>query len=249
MNNASSNNSNPHINIPKKIIEKIESMNNELETLFANADKNITPFKCKISFRITNSAPQDILTDEERSAFLNFVLKVKDTPNYDTPQIDTDGKKFLLGNVDLARHVINEMRPIIFNRTDATFYTKIHNTLAKMFVRENHGMGTKITVSKLENGVESDVTKEYLTFMSQSRDAIKSILAQLDFDYLYNGILQHSDSRFFKRYEEDSHNGELNYILMKHAFVITRLKGYLRPYDLCAGIFWYNGRPIPGGLA
>jgi len=242
-------NDNPlKIEIPRKILNKIATMNKEIEALLLQADAKLTKsFKYTFRFHLVNSAPLDILTKKERSAFLSFELKYRGTPNYVEPEVVTDGKEFHLANIDLARHVLNEWRPIIFNKKDPVYFGRVHNIIAKMLVRKHPSEGSKITV---ETGREPTVerTVEYLEYMGQCRDILVFVLDNLDLDYLYNGVLQHADSRFFERYEKDNHSGNLNYVLMKHAFIVSQLREYLKPYHLCASIFWIDGYPRSGGL-
>ena len=52
----------------------------------------------------------------------------------------------------------------------------------------------------------------------------------LEFDYLYNGILQHSGQEFSQRFLDDYSSGEFNYILWKHVHLLEFIRHLLYPY-------------------
>jgi len=67
-------------------------------------------------------------------------------------------------------------------------------------------------------------------FAKIAKRAITAVLNGLEFGYLYNGILQHSDASLSRRFLTDYASGELNYLLWKHVRVLGFIKSLLRPY-------------------
>jgi hypothetical protein len=234
------------IDIPGSLLKRFDQLNRELEDVLTGAEAIVkNPFSERVSFHVINSAPQDFVTDSERSALHSFILKCKSVPDFDHPQLLWTGKDFQLGNIDLAKHVITDWRPIIFNQTDAIYFTRIHNLIAHMMSQTDHSKGTKITVYAEK---EKDVTSELLTFLGQCRDSVQYVIGKSDLDYLYNGVLQHSDVRFHERYTKEVHSGELNYVFLKNAKFMNWVKRSLTPYSWVAGSFWLPGHPKVGAL-
>jgi hypothetical protein len=75
-----------------------------------------------------------------------------------------------------------------------------------------------------------DVTEVYANWLGERNQAIRHLLAAFDYDYLYNGSLQHSDQKSSERLMQDYISGEINYLLWKHVRPLGTLKGLLRPY-------------------
>ena len=66
--------------------------------------------------------------------------------------------------------------------------------------------------------------------LAEHAKAIAEALSHLHLDYLYNGILQHSDEVFSSRFVKDYTSGELNYILWKHVHILSFIQELLAPY-------------------
>ena len=137
------------------------------------------------------------------------------------------GDRVELANFDFLRHTLNEYRTVVMNERDAVYYRKLHSTWRAMLLRPSVVEGTIVRVLDVE---ERDVTAGFVRWLDQTQSAIKFILNALELDYLYNGILQHCDARYSARYLEDYLSGELNYIMLKSAGIITAVKAHLSPY-------------------
>jgi hypothetical protein len=57
--------------------------------------------------------------------------------------------------------------------------------------------------------------------------AIGKVLAQCEFNYLYNGILQHSDKKFSEKFWADYTSGNLHYLFIKHAKILPYIRDLL----------------------
>ena len=68
---------------------------------------------------------------------------------------------------------------------------------------------------------------------------------RLEFAYLYNGVLQHSDPNYTKRFLADYTTGQLNYLLWKHVRVLGFIKTLLKPYHTMMRVLTF---PALGGL-
>ena len=86
-----------------------------------------------------------------------------------------------------------------------------------------------ITVRVLDEQ-HQDVTDAYAKWLGEGNQAIRQLLSAFDYNYLYNGFLQHSDPKFSKRLFQDYVSGEINYLRWKHVLPLGVLMGLLRPY-------------------
>ena len=132
------------------------------------------------------------------------------------------------------RHILNEYRSIIHNTGDSVYYQKVHDLCIKMLRQDDYRKGTKITALSRN---DEDVTGKFIKWLEDHNKALKLVLRPLDFDYTYNGILQHSDKRFSKRFIREYMSGEINYIFWKHAYLLGLIKDLLRPYYMILNQF------------
>jgi hypothetical protein len=81
-----------------------------------------------------------------------------------------------------------------------------------------------ITVYHTEEG---GITNKFIQCLDERCKSIRTIMNNMDFSFIYNGILQHSDHRFTTRYMNEYVSGDLNYTFLKHALVLGALKDWL----------------------
>jgi hypothetical protein len=124
--------------------------------------------------------------------------------------------------------MLNDVRPIIQNQRDSTFYAHINSTLQKWLRRPDTAKGMR--VQAFDEGTQNEVTLPYATHLVENTKAIAAMLGGLEYGYLYNGILQHSDPDYSRRLLNDYASGELNYILWKHVIVLGQIQYWLTPY-------------------
>ena len=234
--------------LPKRILQRLKQVSDEMESILTSAETGYSKsLTMTFQFVAENASPiHDVLLDSERAALHGFLAKLRTIPNYPEPVLEAleDGT-FVLGNEQLARHIITEFRPILFNQRDPVYFGKVQAIAFQMLNRIDPSEGTKITVVDTS---ENDVTDSFRAELASCRRVIDSALGKFELDYLYNGVLQHSDERFAERYSDDFHSGELAYTFMKHAHVLTYLRHYLKPLEQIASIFWVDGYPRRGRL-
>ncbi len=231
---------------PRRILEKLKTTALETDALIKVAVKDHTKYLNEsFRFQIRNSAPQDILTDSERAAFHAFLAKIRSIPDFPSPSIVEKGDEYFLGNEGLAKHIITEFRPIIYNQNDPIYFGRIQGIIFQMLNRKSPVQGTKITVEGVSG---SDITELFKKEFAACRAVIDKAITLMDLDYLFNGVLQHADQRFSERYSEDLRTGNLQYLYLKHATILTYLKHYLKPFEMCSSLFWLDGYPRSGSL-
>jgi hypothetical protein len=218
----------PDIRLPERIKTRLMTLQREIDHIIHGADRLLTTeLPDPVQFQFMNSAPRDVLTDYERAQAVSFVTRFDHLPDEcRVTAIENDGR-YDIENIDYLRHALNEFRPIIQNGSDSVYYQKIHNVCYGMLKLEDSKKGTTIRVFDTTG---ANVTGICVMWLSEANKAIKYVLKQLDYGYLYNGILQHSDPSYSSRFMKDYTSGELNYIMWKHAHVLDFIKEMLKRY-------------------
>ena len=111
-----------------------------------------------------------------------------------------------------------------------------------MLVLDDPREGTTIRVRDTQ---QNDVTPVFTRWLCERNNAITFVLRPLDYDYLYNGILQHSDAAYSQRFLDDYTSGELYYILWKHVHMLGFIRQMLAAYTQ---LISFMARPVPGPL-
>jgi hypothetical protein len=96
-----------------------------------------------------------------------------------------------------------------------------------MFPRKNSAEGMTVRAVDAE---ARDVTPIFAKWIGERNQAIKIILEQLDYDYVFNGVLAHADSMYSARFLDDYVSGRFNYVLLRHAGPLDFIKDCLEPY-------------------
>lgn len=211
----------------RRLREEVDAIN---DAAMANFAKEIPR---RISFKVSgNSAVSwdgDLMPPEERAQAVSFVVRYQHLRDDLKVHIGPDaGGDWHIKNLWELRHMLNDVRPIIQNQKDSTFYTHVNATIQKWLRRTDTTQGLRVQV--FEGDSENEVTLAYATYVVENTQAIATILSRLEYGYLYNGVLQHSDATFSKRLLKDYTSGELNYVLWKHVIVLGQIQYWLTPY-------------------
>jgi len=183
-----------------------------------------TSISGKISFVFEQSAPIDILTPFERAQSVCFTSRYEHLPVLTKIDVFESNGKYFLKNIGMIRHLINEYRSIIANQRDSIFYSKIHKFCRDKLLNYDPSIGLSI---KVLSEKELDLTNVFLKALDERHKAIKIILDKCEFDYIYNGILQHSEHKWTKRFWHEYYSGEINHIFIKHACLLGQIKEFL----------------------
>ena len=214
----------------EQIKDKLNEITKKVSAIIDDVDKSKPITKEKITLTYTQSAPLPICTQDERAQAICFVTKYMHLPRIKISPINISEKnnKFYLSDLHLMRYEINELRPIIFNKTDSIYFKKIHKYCRNKLNNADPNRGLSIKVETAQS--KQDITKAFLEVLDQNQKTIIDILNNSDFTYIYNGVLQHSDHKYSKRLLEDHHSGELQYILLKHPLLSNHIIEKLEPY-------------------
>jgi len=206
----------------QEIKQRILNLNEEVQQLVEKADAHITELiEGKISLQYVTSAPRDFLTPYEKAQSLCFVTKYDSLPEPEPIDIRNYKGRYYPNNIDAFRHLLNEYRPIIQNHDDSTHFSKVHSLCRQKLENDDPRVDLSITV-QLED--REDITKRLLRLLDQKSKAINTLIKSCEFGYIYNGILQHSDHNYTRRYIEEYSSGELHYVFLRHAMVCSCVK-------------------------
>ena len=214
--------------LPDTVKKRLDQLQHEIDRIISAAESALTTsLPGPVAFTFENMAARDVLTAEERAQSVSFITRFEHLLADLTVKIEQLRGKYYIANMGLLRHALNEFRPVIQNESDSVYYQKIHNVWYRMLTLGDPRKGTTIRVVDKQH---SDVTKTYFQWLSEHNKAITSALRPLDYKYLYNGILQHSDPAYSERFLRDYTSGELNYVVWKHVLVLNFIRAMLEPY-------------------
>ena len=183
------------------------------------------------------------MSPEERAQAMSFVVRFEHLPDDVKVHIGPVGTEWHVKNLWELWHTLNDFRPIIQNQSDSTFFKNVHATIQKRLRRTDPAEGLVLQVYEGTSDVE--VTPDYARFLGETTKAIAAILGALEFGYLYNGVLQHSDAAYSRRFLVDYTSGEFNYILWKHVAVLGQIRYWLTHFYRILNVLNF---PSPGSL-
>ena len=159
--------------------------------------KMVTAIPERIAFRYESAVlNRDILSDYERAQSVSFVTRFDHLPtNLETHFTVDDKGEWRIANLWDLRQALNDFRPIIQNQSDSVHYQNVHNAWYQALRQTDKSKGTVVRVFDVE---QSDVTDAYTKRLGERNQAIRHLIGSFDYDYLYNGFLQHSDPEIFK---------------------------------------------------
>lgn len=212
-------------NLPEPARSRLLQTYKEGQQIAEKADAIlITKLSGKISFEYKSSAPLPAMTRFERAQSICFVTRYEHLPTLERLDIVENNGKHYLGNIGFVRHILNEYRSLVLNQEDSVYFAKIHKFCHHKLA--NKDSSKEMSVSVLHEA-DGDVTDVLLKMIGERNKAIKYILKECEYNYIYNGILQHSDHKYTERLIEDYHTGRLNHLFIKHAFLLGQIKELL----------------------
>jgi hypothetical protein len=214
------------IQIPLYIEELFKKTQQEVQLIVEKtfAIQN-TDFNDSFSLMYRHEANAPLLTDLERAQSICFITRYENLPELGPLHVVGVNGKCHLENMGFIRHILNEYRSIVLNERDFVFYNNVHLFCRKKLINKDPKIGLTI---KAVTETGKDVTETVLKILDEFHKSIKVIIESSDFDYIYNGILQHSDPRFTNRFLDDYHSGKINYLLIKNASLLGYIKNVLQ---------------------
>jgi hypothetical protein len=187
------------MSLPPHIQKRLDNLDQEIAAILLSAERHFetsVPRRIAIDFK-SLAKDGDLMTEFERAQSVSFVTRYDHLPDdMKVHVIEQDGKWYI-DNSWVLRHLLNDFRPLIQNQRDAVYYTRVHSVWYRMLQRTDPNEGMLVRALS-ENGL--DITLTYSRWLVENKRAITTVLSKLDFGYLYNGILQHSDAAYSKRF-------------------------------------------------
>lgn len=210
----------------KKILARIKTVDAEVRKVLdaVNAELN-TKYPDVFQFSFAGvSRNGKLITDDERAQAISFVSRFEHLPILDELTIRyLRPDYYAFTEYHTLRLLLNEYRSILYNRGDSVYYNRIHSyCYTKM---KNRDKKKELVVTVLSK--EKDVTEHFMAILGERNAGVKRIIEMSDFDYLYNGVLQHSDNRFTSRFLEEYTSGELNWVMLKNSYLCEHAKELL----------------------
>lgn len=213
-----------------EIQTKLRSTLDEANAVLEEARTRITTNISAIQFRFQSSqASPKLLAETVEAQALSFVIRYQDLPSFNDIEllIKHTERGYFISNLGDYRRLINEYRSIVQNQNDSIYYINIENLCHRMMI--NTDPSSALCLSVL-NEAKDDVTQEFRRFLKETRKAIQFLVNRSDLNYLYNGVLQHSDGEFTERLWSDYVSGILNYTLIRNAALLDGIKCLLLPH-------------------
>ena len=221
-------NSNYPSELPSRIKEKLDLLEQGIQKIESHALGMIkTSINEPVSLFVQNQTMTDLLSDYERAQSISFVARFENLPNLVPFKIVNHQSNYFIGNITYIRHILNEYRSVIHNVSDSVYYQNVHDLCFKMLQENDYRKGTTINILTKN---DEDITEIFMTWLGEHNSAIKFVLRTLELDYIYNGILQHSNEHFSERFVKEYNSGEINYIFLKHILLLNLIKDLLKPY-------------------
>jgi hypothetical protein len=214
--------------LPESIKDRLLDVENEVQQVIAKGRGVLaTELSGPIAFHYEHGAPSDLLTPYERAQSISFITRFGQLPSAERIDLRDESGQWYIANLASLRHVLNEFRPVIQNQSDSVHYTRLHQVWYPMFLRKNSAEGMTVRAVDAE---ARDVTPIFAKWIGERNRAIRIILEQLDYDYVFNGVLAHADSMYSARFLDDYVSGRFNYVLLRHAGPLDFIKDCLEPY-------------------
>lgn len=229
--------------IPEPIRARFAETQQAVRQVGEAARAIITVHLPRTSFHFRHLLPgPDIMTPRERAQSIGFVARFDGLPPAVGPicSIDADGNVWL-DNESYMRHTLNEFRPIVKNEDDSVYYVNMHNAWRQRLTRPRNALDLVVRAES----EEGDITPRFVEWLDQTKDAIKLILRAIDLDFLYDGVLQHSDPHHSSRFVAEYMSGDLSWRLLKAANLLWDMRQFLVPYYRLARTLNF---PTPGPL-
>ncbi|MFH1719186.1 MAG: hypothetical protein ABIF19_17660 [Planctomycetota bacterium] len=214
------------MDIPPQILKKLKKCENEAIAIIEEAKSKVTDFDTSsIGLQVTSTAPLPLMTCEERAQSLAFVVRYEHLPELHN---FTAGRHpsghYYLNEIDQIRAALNEYRTIFYNKKDGICYGTITNLYERAFNPKHPNASMRIEALTPEG---QDLSADYLKHLKSRKRAIRYAIERSDFDYIFNGVLQHTDGQYAMQMVKQYTEGSLAYLLLKNFLISQGLKDLL----------------------
>jgi hypothetical protein len=216
--------------IPPHILTRLRNCDADARIILNEAKDLITDFDhAQVGFKVTASAPLPLMPIEIQAQSLTFIIRFDHLPEIESfvAGRHPNSGRFYLNEIDTIRAALNEYRTIFYNEKDGIYYNKITSLYQQAFLSEPVGCSMRFKAIG-SDGVDRSV--DFLKHLKSRKRAIQHTIKRSDFNFIYNGVLQHSDARHSRRMINAYTDGSLAYTLLKNFILARGMKEFLREH-------------------
>ncbi len=209
---------------------RLRDCEEEALKILNDANGLITDFDpALVNLKVTSSSPLPLMPFELQAQSLTFIIRYDHLPEFNSFVAGRNPKTglYYLIETDSIRAALNEYRTIFFNKQDGIYYGRITNVYQQAFVSEPVGASMRFEAIDADHVDHSD---EFLEHLKSRKKAIQYTISHSDFDFIFNGVLQHSDGAYSMRMVKAYTDGSLAYTLLKNFILAQGMKGFLREH-------------------
>jgi hypothetical protein len=216
--------------IPPEILMRLRNCKAEALAILNDAEGLITNFNpARVDFRVTSSSPLPLMPFELQAQSLTFIIRYDHLPEFKDFVAGRHPKTglYYLNEIDKIRAALNEYRTIFFNNKDGIYYGRITNLYQQAFLAEPFGVSMRFAAIDAN---DVDHSAGFLEHLKSRKKAIQHTITHSDFDFIFNGFLQHSDGTHSMRMVKAYTDGSLAYTLLKNFILAQGMKEFLREH-------------------
>lgn len=228
--------------LPASVRGKVEETRRKVDALLEEARSLLrSRLPAKVTFALPEAVVEDLPTATERAQLITLVQRY--TQLVDPPAVEVGKRpdRFYIANLPQLHHVLGDYRPFIQSSGGSLHYARLHTIWSKRLSGEGGAAGS-IRVLDAEG---REITAGYRRWLNDRKKAIAHVVGELDYSYVYEGILQHERPGHSDRFLREYQSGELNHVLWAHVLPLGFIRQMLWPYHRLARAF---PLPEPGGL-
>lgn len=214
--------------IPPEILNKLQQSQSDARSILDAAWDEVTPFDFdNTSIKFSASSPLPLMSIEEQAQSLAFIIRYEHLPELDhfVAGRDPTNGRFYLNEIGQIRAGLNEYRTIFYNQKDGISYGVITNLYQKGLCQRDSSIAPMAI--QVLNAKNEDVSADFLLHLKSRKKAIVKAVKNSDFDFIYNGVLQHSVSLHAMRMVRAYTDGSLAYLLLKNFIIAQGMKDML----------------------
>ncbi len=224
--------------LPNSVRARLDEIEREHSALVGKARSTLDPLAVgpvQLTLRVTK--PLGFPPPEMSAQALGFAIRFDELPDDFELAVGQVRDRWHVSNLSEVRHVLNDFRPLIFNKSDSVYYAKVHNAWFPL-------LADKDTIAELtaSDSTGADCTDALRRWVGATRRVLRETIDHFEFSYLYNGVLQHSDDSYSSRFFSDYSTGELNYVYWRHVSALRLIHHLLRPYRVLVGTVSFPNR-------
>ena len=225
---------------------KIQSKIWEADKIFNDARKNRRGHHLSYKLRYTFNSFGRVIEKEPLEDLFVFRTKLKSIiplPRNDLfflkiLHVGTN-KEWLEIDETIYPRLLNSIREIIFNQSESIFYTRILSMYKKALSGKDKDW--QLEAFDMDG---NNISNAVVRFYSREEKIFRTMIENGDFDFIYNGVLQHSDKKHRARYIGETESGEIFFSQYKCALLAEKIREIMLADTACFDMILNNNSGI-----